>query len=485
MIDEPTSPNTYRRLLAEPELDPVLRRRHVVLFGRADAARGRPRLLPGEPARRRDARLSPDRGRSPPPSGPPTPMTWIDRIFRNRSLLEPQPHTTRRAPLAAGPGDAAIASETGHVARPGPLPAGDPGGADRAGPSPRRHAAYRLLSEAYRILMLQETALLAGIKLTPENAERDRPARAPARPPDEPVPPARHGPELRDPDHARPANDAERQAAVHAELRALPALPERQLPRPRPRPAPGDARRRPARRSTAEALAGLKQQLAELNEQVKQIQDQINDLTTEQQLGPLQRASFALSQGLPGLALLELEEAERTGRQPGPGPAAAGRPLLRHRPAREGARAAQHRQRRRPVARHRARRRGDAAGPGLLPARQLRIRRAALGGPGDPPAPLRRAGRALAAGRGPASGTGQAGDHDLPRASRARSRRRRPGNTTWPSAGSKRASPTWPPTAFTKALTLAPDLPSARSPPITSRSSASPSRRRRRRLRKR
>src|SRR5262249_45511083 len=67
---------------------------------------------------------------------------------------------------------------------------------------------------------------------------------------------------------------------------------------------------------TGEELARLREQLAGLNQQVRQIQDNVNEATIEQQLGPLQRAALARSQGAPGLALAELEEAERTGVSP-------------------------------------------------------------------------------------------------------------------------------------------------------------------------
>jgi hypothetical protein len=65
-----------------------------------------------------------------------------------------------------------------------------------------------------------------------------------------------------------------------------------------------------------ESKAGLSRQLVELNGRIRKIQDDLNDLTVERQYGPLQRAVEARNQGAPALALVELEEAERTGVSP-------------------------------------------------------------------------------------------------------------------------------------------------------------------------
>jgi tetratricopeptide (TPR) repeat protein len=65
-----------------------------------------------------------------------------------------------------------------------------------------------------------------------------------------------------------------------------------------------------------EMASGLTQQLAGLNQQIKSIQDDLTDATLEHQFSPLQRAAFARSRGAPGLALVELEEADRTGLSP-------------------------------------------------------------------------------------------------------------------------------------------------------------------------
>jgi hypothetical protein len=67
-----------------------------------------------------------------------------------------------------------------------------------------------------------------------------------------------------------------------------------------------------------EVKASFSQELAQLDEQVKKVENQMGDLQIEQpqQYGPLQLAAYARNQGMPGLALRQLEEAERTGTNP-------------------------------------------------------------------------------------------------------------------------------------------------------------------------
>ena len=206
--------------------------------------------------------------------------------------------------------------------------------------APTTGSAYRLLDAAYRLLTLQETALLAGIPLTPGEPGPDRQAGAEHRGPQHPVPPAGHGPQLRDPDHA-PSQDPRGAArAPVAEPRAVPALPPGRLPRPGPRPAAGRARAgRPRPTSRPRPKAQLQQQLDQLNERVKQIEDSL-------MRPPGRTAGRADREGRlrpqPGCARAGHRRA-RGGRarqhEPGRRQAAARGPLLQHRPARQGARA--------------------------------------------------------------------------------------------------------------------------------------------------
>ena len=97
---------------------------------------------------------------------PPTQVGWLDEIFQRRSLTRPQPHTEAanrwikgvnadpEAPTLPDPAHCLMAIREARTA---------------LSKQPDDFLAFRLLSECYRGLMIQETALLQGFKLTPEN----------------------------------------------------------------------------------------------------------------------------------------------------------------------------------------------------------------------------------------------------------------------------------------------------------------------------
>ena len=316
MIDSLDSPRTYRRLMQSPNWIPFYDDGRVVMFGRADAPE--PDL-----AAFKSNRLEPDLRAYrvtqpvPPADRPPTPTSWIDQIFRNR-LAGPAPvaHELRRPVAAAG--------QTADDAQAG-MP--DPARCLLAireartalAKSPDDWVAYRLLDVAYRTLMLQETALLAGIPLTPENE-----ARIVMLAPNIDLLNTRfrqrvHGPELRDPDHARrPSTPESRRELAALNLETVPALPPGRLPGPGPRPPrrsvmdqnqPGDF--------TPEAKAQSDQQLDQLNRaRSSRSRMRLLDLQVERQAGPIEKALYARGQGAPGLAIGELEEAERGNMSP-------------------------------------------------------------------------------------------------------------------------------------------------------------------------
>ncbi len=60
----------------------------------------------------------------------------------------------------------------------------------------------------------------------------------------------------------------------------------------------------------------ISRDLADLNERIKKIEEEMTTLNTEQSLTPVQLASYATNQGAPGLAIHELEEAEKNGTNP-------------------------------------------------------------------------------------------------------------------------------------------------------------------------
>jgi tetratricopeptide (TPR) repeat protein len=313
MIDEPNSPKTYQRLLQSPNWIPFYDDGSVVLFGRKDAPEAdlaffRARQLKAQTLAFAQARPVP------PPESTPLPTTWVDWIYKNRSLREPQPHNAAALHWLSTYG-VEDPSETGRLPDPAhcymTIQEARIALAHRSDDS----GPYRILSEAYRLLMLHESALLAGIKLSPENADailqveprtgllmnrfRLRVA-------------ALHAAILTTPP---PRNDPDRQAlfTLNYQLYQLfMSVNYIDLARDRLQAMvaqmPKDV--------SPEMATGLTQQLVALNQQVKSIQDELSDQTLEHQLNPLQRAALARSRGAPGLAIIELEEADRTGLSP-------------------------------------------------------------------------------------------------------------------------------------------------------------------------
>ena len=197
----------------------------VVMFGRADAAE--PDLTAFK-----NNRLEPElrafKVSEPIPSAdrPPTPTSWIDDIFQNRLLGRPQSHTNAAGRWLQG---ASLDADQPAIPDPARCLLAIREARTALAKSPDDWVAYRLLNAAYRLLTLQETALLAGIPLTPENQARIGRLAPEHRGPQHPVPPAGHGPQLRDPDHP-PSQDPRGAArAPVAEPRPVPALPPGRL----------------------------------------------------------------------------------------------------------------------------------------------------------------------------------------------------------------------------------------------------------------
>jgi hypothetical protein len=313
MIDEPSSPRTYQRLLQSPNWIPFYDDGSVVLFGRSDAPEADLAFFKGRRLKAQTLAFEQPRP-IPPPESTPLPTTWLDRFYRNRAIREPQPHSAAALHWLSTQG-IDDPSETGR------LP--DPAHCFMAIQEARLALArrsddtgpYRILSEAYRILMLHESALLAGIKLNPENLDaivrveprmgllqnRFRQRAAALSAAILTTPPPRSEPDL--------------QALFTLNLQLFQLwMSVNYLDLARDRLQAMVAQM--PKEINPEMASGLPQQLAGLNQQLKAIQDELNDLTIEQQLDSLQRAAFARSRGVPGLALVELEEAERTGLRP-------------------------------------------------------------------------------------------------------------------------------------------------------------------------
>jgi tetratricopeptide (TPR) repeat protein len=312
MLDAARSTRTIRVLSQSPEWVEFYDDGNTVIFGRSDATEGdlaffkANRLEPDELAFKRSKPV-------PAPERPPTPVTWMDTIFRQRALSKSQPHAAAAARWLSPPG-----AEANPAALPSParclLAVREARTALASRPDDPQ--AFRLLADAYRDLMLQEAALLSGIALTPENAAQIR--------------------------QINPRTDLlinrfrQRVAALNYAIQTTPPPESVQarvalqglnlqlaqlymgmnyldLARDRFQAvldgsAPADF--------SPEFRTQLSQQVARFNEQLRQAQDQMTEMTVEQQLGPVQLAAFARNSGAPGLALHHLEEAERTGTNP-------------------------------------------------------------------------------------------------------------------------------------------------------------------------
>ena len=242
--------------------------------------------------------------------------------------------------------------------------------------------AYRLLDIAYRILTMQETALLAGIPLTPENQPRVN-----MLVPNLEVLNTRFRQRVTALNFAIQTTPPPRTAEGRRELASLNLelfqlflqagcvdLVRDRLALVLDQSQPGDF--------TAEVRSQYAQQLDQLNQRVKQIEDNLLDLQVERQASPIEKAQYARSQGAVGLAIGELEEADRGNMAPLDRQAAARGALLLHRPARPGPRAACRGRRRRSQHVHRARAFLDPARASLHAAGELPVRRDPVAGSG-------------------------------------------------------------------------------------------------------
>lgn len=312
MLDPTSAENTYKRLMQSINWIPFKDDGNVVMFGRADA----PAVdLAFFKANRLDANalVFVEVRTVPPVERPPSQVTWIDDIFQHRTNARSQPHTAAAARwLQALNFDATTAT----------LP--DPAhcymvikeARTALSSRPDDHNAYRLLFEAYRLLMIQESALLQGLKLAPENSNvvaqttpqtftllnRYR----------QQVTSLNFAIQTNPP----PLDDASRAELIRLQFQMFELylsvnhldLARDRLQQILDKLGPGDF--------TPEVRAGLKDQFAKLNDRIKQIENVVSDLELERSAGPVEKAMQAIQLGAPGLAIHELEEADRTNLQP-------------------------------------------------------------------------------------------------------------------------------------------------------------------------
>jgi tetratricopeptide (TPR) repeat protein len=302
MIQPSKAPITYGRLMDSPEWIPFYDDGGVVMFGRSDAPAT-------DLAYFQENRLDPEilayvRAKPVPVAVAPTPVTQLDAIFQNRFLEGSQPHTdASQRWLAFDPKVAALPSPARcflaiREAR------------TALARKPDDTYAYRSLAQAYGALVLQETAIVAGIKLTPEDRERVQQII-----PNPALLMDRFRQEITSLNFAIQTSPPPRNEQAIKGLfdlnnqlgRLYLSMNYKDLARDRFRAA---ADLSPSiSHMTADERAALSRLVRQLDDEVRQVEEGINDLVTRRQPGPVMRADYAMSGGAPGLAIHELEEA--------------------------------------------------------------------------------------------------------------------------------------------------------------------------------
>jgi tetratricopeptide (TPR) repeat protein len=307
MIDSAGAPRTYFRLMQSPNWIPIYDDGRVVMFGRSDAAE--PDLTAFK-----NNRLEPEmrayKVAQPVPAAdrPPTPTSWIDDIFRNRLLGRPQSHTNaagrwlqgvnidRDQPNLPDPARCLLAIREARTA---------------LSKNPDDWLAYRLLDAGYRYLTLQETAILGGLPLTPENQVRISNLT-----PNIEILNTRFKQLVTALSYAIATTPPPKSPEARRELQSLNIelytlylqagfldLARDRLQLAVDSSDPSDFQ--------PQQKAQYQQMLDQLNQRVKQVEEGMMDLQVERQAGPIEKAAYARGQGAPGLAMTELEEADR------------------------------------------------------------------------------------------------------------------------------------------------------------------------------
>jgi tetratricopeptide (TPR) repeat protein len=312
MIEPIDAPLTYQRLFQSPNWVPFYDDGRIVMFGRADAPA---KDLAFFKANKLDADLRLYKTMRPVPSSerPPNPTTWIDSVFQNRTSNRPQTRTESARRWLTG-----AVLEDSQPNRP-QITLPDPARCILAiqeartglAQSPDDWIAYRILKDAYRTLMLHESAMLAGIPITLDNLER-----IVSTPPRVDLLGTRVQQRATALNYAIMTTPPPRSRASRIELGTLNyelheiylQVGARDLARDRLKALvemsePGDL--------APEALLQLQQKLSELDKAVKEVDEKIADFEIERSAGPVEKAAMALNQGNMGRAIAELAEAER------------------------------------------------------------------------------------------------------------------------------------------------------------------------------
>ena len=296
-IDTPAL-NTFLTLKASPNWIPFYDDGAVVMFGRADAKGDdlaffqSHKLDADSVAFKRDEPV-------PSPSRTPTPTTALDEYFPSRSASSPEPHIwAAERWLSAwsddptAPPDLAQCLLAVRQAR------------TALARNPDDTNAWRTLNRAYRTLTETEGRVLA------KNATQDT-----AAPTDylmfrlgQRIAVLNYAIQSTPPPRTDDAKDE--LGDLHRELASLFRsagdidLERRELQAAKELKRPGEFPEDEAQRLEA------------LDRAIEELEGRLNDVSAEQQAGPLQRAQIALQAGAPGIAVAELEEAENSGISP-------------------------------------------------------------------------------------------------------------------------------------------------------------------------
>jgi tetratricopeptide (TPR) repeat protein len=316
MVEPNDAPLTYANLVKSPNWVPFYDDGRITMFGRSDAPAtdlaffNANKLDPNLRAYRTDHPIAGA-------ERPPNPTTWIDTVFQNRTSSRPQSRTESARRWLEGQASETVAtgaaSATGQPSFPTPARCilAIQEARTALARSPDDWIAYRRLKDAYRFLMVQENAILAGVPLTPANS--DRMMRLEVRAEllmnrmQQRVTSLNFAIQTTPP----PATSAERVelSGLNLELSQLYfQLGARDLARDRLKSVldnaqPGD--------HSKEMIASIQQQFAQLDKAVKDIDERISDFEIERSAGPIDKSSMALNQGNTGRAIAELAEAER------------------------------------------------------------------------------------------------------------------------------------------------------------------------------
>ncbi len=312
IVDSSAATHAYRRLMQSPDWIPFYDDGQVIMLGRADAQE--PDLTVFKSNRLEPDHLAYSVARPVPSADrPPTRTSWVDELLTDRLLARPQPHTNSARRWLQG-------SELKEGLQSTPDPARCLLAVREArtalAKNPDDWLAYRLLNVAYRVLIQQESALLAGIPLTRENA-----AKINELSPSLQVLNTRFRQRATALNYAIQTTPPDRTADARQELESLNLqlfqlflqagyldLARDRLQALLDQSDSGDFP--PGQRTQ------FQQHVEELTQRVRQIEDKMMDLQVERQAGPVEKAAFARSQGAPGLAIAELEEAGRNATSP-------------------------------------------------------------------------------------------------------------------------------------------------------------------------